>query len=115
VGDPARLELLGELAPHPYAEDDSAGREDVQRGHRLGRHRRVAEGQEVDAGAQADPARHRGHVGQDGQGVERGRVEADVVANPDGIVAEGLDPLRAGPERVRSAASELDAEADVGR
>src|SRR5262249_22294505 len=67
VGTAAGLELLRILPADSHAKDQAASRERVKRRGDLGRYRWVAQCQEIDAGAEPDPARGGGIRGQESQ------------------------------------------------
>src|SRR6185369_13297993 len=67
VWDAAGLELLGVLPAHTDAEDEPAARQRVERPGDLGRHRGMAESQEIDRAAELDPPRDAGVGGEQRQ------------------------------------------------
>ena len=86
-------ELPGVLSADSDADDEPAARDVVERGQVLGGEDGMAERQEVDGGAEADPARAGGEAREEDGGADRLRVEEDMLAGPQGVEAEGLGPL----------------------
>jgi hypothetical protein len=111
VANATRLELLGELAAHPDAEDDAAAREPIERGDLLGGDRRMSESEEVHARADPDASGQRRHVGERPQRIERRIVERDVVPDPDRLESDRLRPHRHRTEQF-GPVRDLDAEAE---
>jgi hypothetical protein len=93
VGHAAELELLRVFPADADTEYQPTTREHVERGRLLGRHRRRAERQEIDADAELDPPRD-GRVGRQ----QRDRlvdrvVERHVVARPHRVVPDCFQAL----------------------
>ena len=83
--DPARGELRRVLVTDPDPHDEPAARHVVERGEVLGGKDGMAEGQEVDRGAEADPPRTGGEAGEEDRRARRLRVEEHVLARPPGV------------------------------
>ena len=85
--DAACLELGRELATDANTERESATGEDVERGRDLRAGRRVAEREEVDRRPELDGLCDGGREAEQGEGLDHGDVERDVVADPGRVEA----------------------------
>ena len=111
-GDIGSGELAGELAACADAESEAAIGEPLEGGGLFGERGRFAKGGEEDAAAEGDVVGDGGGCAEHGERLWPEDVPEDVVADPDGVVAEGFGGLCAGEEFLGSAATGEDAEGD---
>ena len=78
-------------APIPDAKDQPTPRQSVQGGDGVGQADGVSQGQQDDGGAERDSLGVSGHEGEGEEGFEGVGAGVDVLGDPEGVVAEGLD------------------------
>ena len=89
----AGLVLALELAADADPEDEATFAEVIEARHLLGHRNRVAQRQQVDGGAEGEPAADDGGLRQLQQRIEDRHREGDVVAAPERVVAAAIHKL----------------------